>query len=284
MSDWGPERVDELVARLTSVMPAEDLTADEVFTACFDRPGVVLAAAGDDGVVAVGVDRALDGEVVAAVRLLIAESGAQSVRHELLDAAERWARDRGASRLELGGALPFPLWPGVEATSDLAAVALDRGYTVLGEFASHGVPSSFRSDPPVGVDIRRAVRDEDVVAVLIAAAAACPWWSDEIARALEHGTCHMATVIDPEEGHTVVGLGCHSITRATWLGPLVVLDRHRRRGIGHALLGQICRDLMIADFPMVEVPEVHPPVAEAFFAAAGSSPLRSYRRIVLDLR
>jgi GNAT superfamily N-acetyltransferase len=282
--EWGPEHIDELVDLLAEVMPAEDLTADEVFTACYDQPGSVLA--GDEGVVAIGMGRALDGRNIAAVRLLAVHPDAPagtSAHHELLDAAESWARDRGASRLELGGALPFPLWPGVDSNSPLGEVASARGYVEHLQFEAHGVPSSFRSDPPADVDVRRAVRDEDVVAVVIAAAAHWPWWSDEIARALEHGTCHVATTIDPTVGELVIGLGCHSITRATWVGPLAVLEAHRRRGVGHALLGQICRDLMIADFPIAEVPEVDPVSFGAFFSAAGSSPVRSYRRIVLDL-
>lgn len=281
---WGPEHIDELLGVLAAAMPMEDLTADEVFTACYDQPGPVLAS--DQGVVALGVGRALDGATVAAVRLLAVRPDAPDVtvsHHELLDAAESWAREQGASRLELGGALPFPLWPGVDRSSLLGEVASARGYAEKAQFEAHGVPSTFRSEPPAGVDLRRAVRDEDVVAVVIAAAAHWPWWSDEIARALDHGTCHVATTSDPDAGEVVIGLGCHSITRATWVGPLGVIGAHQRRGVGHALLGQICRDLMIADFPIAEVPEVDPRSFGPFLAAAGSSPVRSYRRIVLDL-
>jgi GNAT superfamily N-acetyltransferase len=284
MQDWGPERIDELVELVAVAMPQEDLTADEVFTACYDQPGAVLA--GDDGVVALGVGRAIDGEIVASVRLLVlrsAETENAAIHHALLDVAETWARSRGASRLEVGGALPFPLWPGVDPASALARSAIERGYIEHARFEAHGVPTSFRSDPPEEVDIRRAVRDEDVVAVAIASAANWPWWSDEIARALEHGTCHVATTVDPELGEIVVGVGCHSITRATWVGPLAVLDAHRRRGVGHALLAQICRDLMIADFPIAEVPEVDPLSFGAFLTAAGSLPVRHYQRLAADL-
>jgi hypothetical protein len=284
MQDWGPERIDDLVELVAVVMPEEDLTADEVFTACYDQPGAVLA--GEDGVVALGVGKALDGAVVASVRLLVTRSSGTenaATHHVLLDVAETWARSREASRLELGGALPFPLWPGVDPVSALARSAIERGYIERARFEAHGVPTAFRSDPPEGVDIRRAVRDDDLVAVVIAAAANWPWWSDEIARALEHGTCHVATIVDPGVGEVVIGVGCHSITRATWVGPLAVLPAHRRRGVGHALLAQICRDLMIADFPIAEVPEVDPVSFGAFLAAAGSSPVRTYQRLAVDL-
>ena len=280
MEQWGPERIDALVDRLAVAMPAEDLTADEVFTACYDQPGVVLADG--EGVVAVGVGRATDGEVIASIRLLAASL--EPTADRLLDAAEQWARDQGASRLEMGGALPFPLWPGTDANHTALAVISRRNYLDHGGFVAHAVPATFRAEPPVDVDVRRAFRDEDVVAVAIAAAANWPWWSDEIARALEHGTCHMATVISPEAGEQVIGLGCHSITRATWLGPLAVIDAHRRRGVGHALLGQVCRDLMIADFPHTEVHGAASVAFEQFLAAAGSTQVRQYRRMVLELR
>ncbi|CAB4322655.1 MAG: hypothetical protein F2520_01940 [Actinobacteria bacterium] len=279
--DWGPERIDELVARLSVSMPADDLTADEVFTACFDQPGVVF---GDDrGVVALGVGRADDGMLVATVRLLCTEPDDDETAHRLLEVAESWAAERGGVRLELGGALPFPLWPGVDADSPVLRVAESRGYVKHREFRAFGVPNTFRAAPPDGVDIRRARTDEELVAVTIAVSANWPGFSDEVARALEHGTCHMATEVDPESGERVLGIGCHSVTRATWVGPFAVVAGHRRRGIGHALLGQICRDLMIAEFPIAEVPEVSEPSIEAFVVAAGAQPVREYRRIVLNL-
>ena len=164
MEQWGPERIDALVDRLAVAMPAEDLTADEVFTACYDQPGVVLAD--DEGVVAVGVGRATDGEVIASIRLLAASL--EPTADRLLDAAEQWARDRGASRLEMGGALPFPLWPGIDANHTALAVISRRNYLDHGGFVAHAVPATFRAEPPVDVDVRRAFRDEDVVAVAIA--------------------------------------------------------------------------------------------------------------------
>jgi hypothetical protein len=280
MELWGVEQIDRLVDRLGEVMPEEDLTADEVLTACYDQPGVVFAL--DGGVVAAGVGRAFDGAMVASLRLLVASPGTSV--HPLLEHAESWARDRDATRLEVGGALPFALWPGVALDSAHLEALGARGYVDQGGFSAHGVPTSFRSDPPEGVDVRRAVRDEDVVAVMIAASRLWPWWSDEVARSLEHGTCHVATTITADSGEQVIGIGCHSVTRATWVGPIGVVDTHRRRGVGHALLGQICRDLMIADFPRAEAPEVAPGPIEGFLTAAGSSPVRQYRRLVLDLR
>jgi len=281
MQEWGPERIDEIVAHLGRSMPAEDLTADEVFTACFDQPGVVF---GDElGVVALGVGRSEDGTLVASVRLLSAARDDDDNFHRLLEVAESWARESNAARLELGGALPFPLWPGVDSGSAAVGAALQRGYVESHRFSAFGVPNTFRAQPPEGVDVRRARSDEELIAVTLAVAAAWPGLSDEVARALEHGTCHMATQIDSATGEQVIGIGCHSVTRATWVGPFAVVPGQRRRGIGHALLGQICRDLMIAEFPIAEVPEVSSPEIEGFVVAAGATPVREYRRILLDL-
>jgi GNAT superfamily N-acetyltransferase len=278
---WGPDRIDELVDRLVMAMPADDLTADEVFTSCFEQPGVVFAD--DHGAVALGLGRSTDGGLVASVRLLIVGPDSGDIGHALLEVAEQWAAERDAARLELGGGLPFALWPGVDAASDLGTIAAARGYVEIDRFEAFGVPNTFRAAPPEGVEIRRARTDDELVAVTIAVAANWPHWSDEVARALEHGTCHMATEVDPEVGERVIGIGCHSVTRATWVGPFGVVPEHRRRRIGHALLGQICRDLMIAEFPIAEIPEVSSVEVESFLRTAGAEPVREYRRLVLEL-
>ncbi len=142
------------------------------------------------------------------------------------------------------------------------------------------MPTSFRAAPPTGVVIRRVVHDDDVTAVILAVSAHWPRSSDEVARALDHGTCHGAFVASPADPDgrrgDLIGLGCHSVTRASWVGPLVVAAAERRRGVGHALLAQICRDLMIAEFPTAEVPGLRDAGAEAFAVAAGGTLLRTH--------
>ena len=289
MQQWGAERIDELTALVAAAVPDDDLTADELLTACYDQPGVVLGDDGGTAVVALGVGRDADGVLVASLRLVAVhpDQRGSGLGSQLLEEAERWAADRGAERLELGGVLPFALWPGVDPSSALVEVASRRGYADSGELGSFAVPAGFRSDPPVGVAIRRAVRDDDVTAVTLAAASSWARRSDEIARALDHGTCHAAfatSATDPDGVRgEIVGLGCHSVTRATWVGPLVVAPGVRRRGVGHALLGQICRDLMIADFPAAEVHGVGAPDVEAFLRSAGATPGRRYRVLARPL-
>jgi mycothiol synthase len=291
VQQWGAERIEELTALVAVAAPADDLTADELLTALYDQPGVVLAWDDASGVVGVGVGRDPSGALVASLRLVAVhpERRRSGVGDALLEAAEAWAADRGAERIELGGLLAFPLWPGVDPAGGLVDLALRRGYADRGEIRAFAVPCTFRASPPDGVVVRRAVLDDDVTAVTLAVASNWPRHSDEVARALDHGTCHVAVAVspaDPDGRHgDVLGIGCHSVTRATWVGPLVVLPEARRRGVGHALLGQICRDLMIAEFPHAEVHGIveGDTAAEAFLVAAGADQARSYRILVRPL-
>jgi GNAT superfamily N-acetyltransferase len=286
---WSAERLDQLTALVAECAAFEDLTGDEILTACWERPGTVIGDEAGTVAVAVGIGRDSGGELVAVVRLLAVHPDLQRKGHgsRLLEQAETWARDRGATRIELGGALPFPLWPGVDSESGLVPLAAARGFVSGSAGQSLVVPVAFRGDPPPGVVVRRVVTDDDVMSVTLAVAKAWPRISDEVARALDHGTCHAAFefIADPDgiPAETVVGIGCHSVTRATWMGPFVVHPGHRRRGIGHALLGQVCRDLMIAEFPFVEAPGVSDAGVEEFLIAAGAKRSRVFTRHVKTL-
>lgn len=281
---WGVDRIDEIADLLIRCAPHEDLTPDEILTSCHEQSGIVMASEDGESIVAVGTGRDVDGSLIASVRLLAVGPVAQRSGRgrALLQHAEDWSTDRGASRIVIGGSLPFSLWPGVAEGSPMEALALGQGFEIEAEWDAHAVPVSYRSEPPEGVSIRRAVRDDDVTLVVLASSAKWPRLSDEIARALEHGTCHVAiSTIDGDDA--VVGIGCHSITRAGWAGPLLVDEYWRRRGVGRALLGQVCRDLMIAEFPDVVIPEVPDGRAEAFLDRVEAKPTVRYRRMAKRL-
>ena len=275
-------RIDDLVDLVARATVDEDLSGDELLTACHEQADTVLIADDGDDAVSLGLGRAASGDLVAVVRLLVvAPSDARAERErELLEHAVAWAGERGASRLEIGGALPFALWPGLGAGSTMVATAQQAGFSVGDERTMWAVPNLFRTDQPAGIVIRRAVRDDDVLAVTLAAASRWPRLSDEIARALDHGTCHVAMVDD--DGSEIVGVATHSITRATWAGPIVVEPAWQRRGVGSALLGQLCRDLMIAEFPRLVVSDADSG-AEAFLRAAGAAPIGAWHRVWLEL-
>ena len=121
VQQWGAERIEELTALVAAAAPDDDLTADELLTALYDQPGVVLGPDDGTGVVAVGVGRDPSGALVASLRLVAVhpERRRSGVGDALLEAAEAWAADRGAERIELGGLLAFPLWPGVDPAGGL---------------------------------------------------------------------------------------------------------------------------------------------------------------------
>ena len=157
MQQWGAERIEELTALVAAAAPDDDLTADELLTALYDQPGVVLGPDDGTGVVAVGVGRDPSGALVASLRLVAVhpEHRRSGVGDALLDAAEAWAADRGAERIELGGLLAFPLWPGVDPAGGLVDLAARRGYLDAGRDPGLRraldlplVASRGRGDPP----------------------------------------------------------------------------------------------------------------------------------------
>lgn len=283
LTPWGADRVDDLVDLMLRVAAEEDLTPDELLTGCHERSGIVMASPDGESVVAVGVDRDIDGELVASIRLIAVGPSVQRTGRgtDLLQHAETWASERGARRIVVGGALPFSLWPGAPVESPIASLCAARGYETHEFWQSFEVATSFRAEPPEGIVIRRAVHDEDVTRVLLAATSGWPRSADEIARALEHGTCHVA--LRGQSDPVVVGIGCHSITRAGWTGPLIVDESARRRGIGQALLGQICRDLMIAEFDKVIVADLPDDAARSFIESSGAVATTRYQRMSKQL-
>jgi mycothiol synthase len=102
-------------------------------------------------------------------------------------------------------------------------------------------------------------------------AAVWPEWLDEQRRATEQGTCLAA--FDHEDGQAV-GFACHSVNRGGWFGPTGTVPDHRGRGIGHALLSEVCRDLMVAGYRDVEICWIGP---FRFYATAGGAMSRTFR-------
>ena len=270
----GASRVDAVAGLLWEAAAHEDLTPDEILSCCYEQGGVVMASPDTDAVIAVGLGRDEGGELIAAIRLVVVAPAQQrqKLADELFSYAEEWATERGASRIVVGGGLPFSLWPGVAETSAVERVAQRRGYQFAQEWDAFSVSTGFRAEPPPEIRIRRAVHDADVMEVVLWASSVAPRRSDEIARAVENGTCHGAFYQDE-----VVGVGCHSITRAGWAEPIVVAEQWRRKGVGKALLGQICRDLMIAEFPNVVLANVRTEPATAFLQSVEAKATVRYR-------
>ena len=261
-----------------AALPGERFTADELLACCFDDPGIVLALADGSGVVS-AVVRSFGDHHVGWVRLLAVHPGARRHGHgrALLAAAEEWAYDRGASEIQLGGSAPFYLWPAVPGDAlDMLCLAEAARYEPTGAEINMTIPTTFRAPTPDGATVRRVVDDGDVDSVVSFAESHWPRWVPELRRGIEQGGCHAAF---DERDRAVVGFACHSVNRASWVGPMGTDTERRGRGVGHALLSALCADLMTANFRDAEISWVGP---VRFYAKAGarvSRMFRSYRKV-----
>lgn len=260
----------ELAALLAAAVPGEGLSAEELEATLFADPdGAVLAADGG----AVGV--AVRGDV--GFVTVVAVDPARRLRgtgRALVAAAEGWLRARGARSVVVGPSAPRYLWPGLDVDAHRSAIALFEacGYEAVGEHRNHRVEVSFRAPPPGGVVLRRATAGSaEAGAVVAFAEAAFPHWVDEVVRATGTGCCHGA--FDEATG-AALGVACHSVNRAGWIGPMATDPAEQGRGIGSALLGAVCRDLQLAELEAAEIAWVGP---DAFYEkAAGTSVSRRF--------
>jgi GNAT superfamily N-acetyltransferase len=285
-------------------MPEEELSLDELLAVGWDDPepgsrdeGVVLGTADGRGAVSVVVrafgddgdgdgdgDRDGDGGGggrgvvrLGFVKLIAVHPDVRrgGIGHALMDAAEQWAWAHDAIELHLSGAAPFYFWPGVDATAlEMTCLAESRGYERSGSDINMAIPTAFRAEPPAGVDVRRVVSDADVAAVHAFVARVWPEWVAEMVRAVEHGCCHGAFSIGAG-GDQAIGFACHSVCRAGWIGPMGTDPDVRAGGVGSALLGQLCRDLMIAEYAHAEICWVGP---VRFYAKNGATVSRVFRQ------
>jgi GNAT superfamily N-acetyltransferase len=265
--------IGDLFALVDDALPGERFTADELLAGCFEDPGVVLWLPDGSGA-ASAVTRSFGDTVIAWIRLVAVAPDAR--RHgrgrALLAAAEAWAFDRGAGEIQLGGSAPFYFWPGVPGDAmEMLCLAEAGRYDAAGGELNMSIPTSFRAPTPNDVTLRRIVDDADAEAVVEFTDARWPWWVAELRRGIEQGGCHAA--FDAHD-RAVLGFACHSVNRAGWIGPMGTETERRGRGVGHALLGALCTDLMTANFRDAEIAWVGP---VRFYAKAGARVSRMFR-------
>jgi GNAT superfamily N-acetyltransferase len=187
-------------------------------------------------------------------------------------AAEEWAFAQGAGEIHLGGSAPFYFWPGVPGDAvEMLCLAEAARYEPAGGELNMSIPTTFRAAAPDGVVLRRVVDDADADVVIAFTEAHWPWWVPELRRGIEQGGCHAAF---DEGDRAVLGFACHSVNRAGWVGPMGTDPTSRGRGVGHALLGSLCIDLMTANFRDAEIAWVGP---VRFYAKAGARVSRQFR-------
>ena len=273
METWGPEQAAALAELADAAMPAEHLSADELLACCWEDPGVVLATPDGAGAVAATV-RQWGPATVGYLKLIAVHPGSRrlGLGRALLGAAEHWVRDQGALEMHLGGSAPFYLWPGVDVRA-LAMLCLAEacGYEDVGAALNMSVPTTFRAPPPAGTEVVRVLEDELARRVVAMIEPIWPEWLAENARAVEQGTCLAA--VDAASG-AVAGFACHSVNRAAWFGPTGTDPAFRHRGIGLCLLGEVCKDLMVAGYGDLEISWLGP---LGFYASAGGAVSRVFQ-------
>lgn len=273
ITEVGRSQVDDLFRLVDRALPGERFTVDELVASCFDDPGAVLWFPDGSGAVSV-VTRSLGDTATGWVRLVAVAPDARRAGRgrALMAAAEDWAFARGANEVQLGGSAPFYLWPGVPGDAvEMLCLAEAARYESVGSELNMSIRTTFRGSVPDGVELRRVVDDADVAVVDAFTDAHWPWWVPELRRGVEQGGCHAAF---DKDDRAVLGFACHSVNRAGWVGPMGTDPTSRGRGVGHALLGSVCVDLMTANFRDAEISWVGP---VRFYAKAGARVSRQFR-------
>jgi GNAT superfamily N-acetyltransferase len=283
IEQWDDGRAADLAALCDAALPGENLTEDELRACLWEGgegdPVVVVGSPDGDGAAA-GVVHTVGPRRVAFVQLVAVrpEARRRGLGTALVSAVRSWAFDEhSAVGLGVGGAAPFYLWPGVDVQATAALCLFESlGFAPRGCEVNMTYPTSHRAAVPEGVELRRALEEDDVAAGLAFVGRHWPNWVAEARRAIEHGSCHLGIARD--DG-AVVGFGCHSVNRLGWLGPMGTDPARRHGGLGNALLGAIATDLQIAGLSTVDVAWVGP---VGFYAnAAGASVSRTFRTLLL---
>jgi mycothiol synthase len=257
----------ELADLVHASLPDEDLTAADVLTCCGGDGSVVL---GDgDAATVVNVRRFGDYAVAWIVLLAVMpERQRQGRGRALVEQASDYAREQGAEELHLGTAVPRYVWPGVDFRFTAALSLFEGcGFQPYGAELNMAISTAFRASAPAGVVIAR--EDGDGAVELVRRHH--PMWEDEVGRATEQGVCIVARDAD---GATLA-VGCHSVNRHGHIGPMATDPQQRGRGIGHAVLGELCADIAaVHDLAETEISWVGP---VAFYAKAGARVSRVFR-------
>jgi GNAT superfamily N-acetyltransferase len=271
VTEWDVGTLDRLVTLCRLALPDENLTPDELRACCFDD-GIVFGTSGGDGAVSV-CTRDVGDQRTAYLKLLVVAPEAQrhGIGRKLLDAATGWAGETGAREFLLGPSAPFYLWPGIDVTmTAMLTLAESAGFHVRGDALNMSSSTSFRSAPPASVDVCSVTSAAQADALVELASVHWPNWVAELSRAVEHGTC-----IGAWERDHALAFACHSVNRAGWVGPIATDPRQQGRGIGAALMGELCRDLDSRGLDTAEIAWVGP---IGFYAKAmGATVSRSFR-------
>lgn len=259
--EWPRERAADLVALLP------ELTVEDATRVLWDDAGGFVLGPSDGSAAIAGIKRGDRGFV----RCVAVAAGRR--RAGTATALLRAAEDRLAtSTLYVGGEAPFYLWPGVDAMcTDALAFFEARGFLRAGVELNMTCPAAHVAAPPPGICIDRVADGGRAIEFV---RAQWPHWVPEAERAIELGTCFVAT--EGDDGG-VVGFIGHSVNRRGWLGPMGTVPVKQGGGVGTALVAAVCADARAAGRTSVEIAWVGP---VGFYAkAVGAVVSRAFVRM-----
>ncbi len=255
----------------------EVLTLPDVTRVLVADPGLVLATPSLSGIIAVTL-RHSGGKTRGHVRLVAVDAAEQRRGQAtgLLDAAEAWFAEQGASSIRWGAEAPWYLWPGIDNDWRPAmTLARDRGYRCTAEAVNLSVATDFRAPTPTGVEVERLSADPVHAAHVSTARAmvAQHWasWLVEFDLAVESGTLFVAFA-----DAAALAFVAHSTLRQGWIGPMGTSPQHRRHGVGAALLSAACADLSERGISTAQIAWVGP---VSYFTKLGARPHRTFVQV-----
>ncbi len=228
------------------------------------------------GVACATVRRHLGGRVRGFVKLLSVspEHRGTGIGSALLVRLEDALRRRGASDVEIDGAAPYYLLPGLPVDAvDALAFLTRRGWKQVDERRSMTAPlKGFeRIDPnaeeivAAGIVARRARREDAPAVTRDIGAAFSADWAVEIEASLRQqppGT-HIAV-----SGDRVVAFACAGLWGRNAFGPMGTVAEFEGRGLGRRLLGRALSDLARTGAGDAVIAWIGP---ERFYARAASA-------------
>lgn len=261
--------------------PREPLTPAEVSRIIRADPGLVLATPSLSGIIAVtrrGSADAGRGHI-----RLLAVDPAQRRRGEasaLLDAAQAWLIDQGASAIRWGAEAPWYLWPGIDSTwHEAVSLARYRGFRQTGQAVNLALATDFQAPTPAGIVVDRLSRSPAHAAQVSAARAMVtrnwPPWLVEVDLAIDSGTLFVAF-----SGDAPLAFMAHSTLRHGWLGPMGTEPDHQRRGAGRAVLSAACADLAQRGVATAQIAWVGP---VSYFTDLGARQCRTFLQMQMQL-
>lgn len=238
------EAASQIAAFTRVACPFDLLSTSTVERAIFDEPDPSFTYAyydtGLEGV-ASAVVRGEDGFVKFLAVHPRARLGGLGSR--LLEVAESFCRENGATSVQIGNSAPFYVVPGVDVRVTEAICFLQsRGYRRTGDAVNQSVRLLGLAEPALPC---HDADEHDLDRIMPWVAAEYPHWVPELQRSFDLGT----TVV-----HDDVGFACYDVNRDGWFGPMAT-RRHIRstKGVGTATLLAVLHRMRARGYDHAEI-------------------------------